>query len=172
MRYLPDDNHKRISTPAETQLSAIQRHHAHSTTLHCNIVLRGGTGSDRDSPQSQRFGEDLDGLEATQAFGDEDEEEEAQLVRLVDGQPVGVAVDLPNEISLDVLAIGRLEQERHRVTSGAISRKGGGTDGLNNAARGLRRKAGAACLSPTCRDHIRQRHAHPGRKGPGVLIHQ
>ena len=76
------------------------------------IKLRGGTGSD-DLEQSQRFGDD--DLQATQGYGDNDDDGvERCLVRWANGQPTGVAVALPDGTTLDILALGRMNQEMRR----------------------------------------------------------
>ena len=70
-----------------------------------------------DEVESQPYGDD--DFMATQAFGDDDYEQaddaHGVLVRLEDGQPAGVAANLPGVVGVDVLALGRDVQPSTRT---------------------------------------------------------
>ena len=81
----------------------------------CAMRLRGG-GSQADEGEvlSQQFGDD--DFAATQQYGDDETEADVEfcLVRIISGQPAGVAAALPDGTSLHILAIGRQEQAEQR----------------------------------------------------------
>ena len=70
-----------------------------------------------DEVESQPYGDD--DFMATQAFGDDDYEQpddaHGVLIRLEDGQPAGVAANLPGVVGVDVLALGRDVQQLTRT---------------------------------------------------------
>ena len=59
---------------------------------------------------------------ATQAFGDEDYDEETEpgsLTWLESGQSAGHAIDLPGNVGVDILVLGRDVQPLQRLVEGA-----------------------------------------------------
>ena len=63
-----------------------------------------------------------DDYEATQGQGygleGDDDDDTGELTRIVGGEPAGVAATLPDGLSVDILALGRLEQAARRPRAG------------------------------------------------------
>ena len=87
--------------------------------LGISMRLRGGGDDAEEGSQGLGY-EDEEAGAATQAFGDDDDEDNAVLTRLHDGQAAGVAATLPDGVLCDILTIGRDEQAATRE-GGTIS---------------------------------------------------